>query len=77
MLELLEGDISSWRRLVEIQTMEVLRLLISDFGELLFTMVDIMAPFGVDSAAILPEHHWQLVDYTNRMVTYVTAIVSL
>lgn len=55
LLELLEGDVCSGRRRVEVESVGVLLLFVTAVDELLLAVVDV-PPFGVYPVEVLPEH---------------------
>lgn len=56
LLELLEGDLSRRRRVVQVQTVRVVLLLVDWYGELPFFVVDSCPAFGVDTVGVLSNH---------------------
>lgn len=55
LLELLEGDVCSGRRRVEVESVGILLLFVTAVDELLLAVVDV-PPFGVYPVEVLPEH---------------------
>lgn len=56
LFKLLEGDLSRWRRVVQIQTMRVILLLVGGRGELSLLVIDGCPAFGINPMGVLSNH---------------------